>query len=335
VRADYVLRRFGILIVIVWLAATINFFLPRLGGQNPIREKLMQQALQGGYLQTGLEAIVKEYEAKFGLDKPLWQQYLTYLADTARFDFNYSIANYPMRVTELMAQALPWTIGLLFTTTILAFVLGTLLGALLAWPRAPRWLVEFLLPPLLTLSAIPYYLLGLILLWIFSFQAKLLPIFGGYTAGTIPEVSLSFWLDIGQHALLPALSIILAAIGFWALGMRAMMVTTQGEDFVTFGEAKGLKSGTLFLRYAMRNAMLPQVTSLGLALGHILSGAVLVEVVFAYPGIGTVLYRSIRAFDYFAIQGMVFAVIVSIAVATMVLDVIYPLLDPRITYRRA
>jgi peptide/nickel transport system permease protein len=334
VRVDYVLKRLGLLVLVVWLAATINFLLPRLSGQNPIREKLMQQALQGGYVQAGMQEMVKEYEAKFGLDKPLWEQYLSFIADTARLDFNYSIANYPKKVTELMADALPWTIGLLSLTTILAFALGTFLGALLAWPRAPRFL-EVLLPPLLTLSAIPYYLLGLVLLWLFSFQAKLLPIFGGYTAGTIPSVTPEFWLDILRHATLPALSIILAAIGFWALGMRAMMITTQGEDFVTFAEAKGLKSGTLFFRYAIRNAMLPQVTGLGLALGHILSGAVLVEVVFAYPGIGTVLYRSIRAFDYFAIQGMVFAVIVSIALATFILDVIYPLIDPRITYRRA
>jgi peptide/nickel transport system permease protein len=333
-RADYVVRRLFLLVLIIWLAATINFFLPRLSGQDPIREKLIQQSVQGGYLQQGIQETAKEYERKFGLDRPLWQQYLTFLSDTARLDFNYSMANYPKRVTEMMAEALPWTIGLLTLTTVLAFALGTFLGALLAWPRAPRFL-EVLLPPLLTLSAIPYYLLGLVLLWIFSFQAKLLPIFGGYTAGTIPEASLGFWLDILRHATLPALSIILAAIGFWALGMRAMMITTQGEDFVTFAEAKGLKSGTLFFRYAIRNAMLPQVTGLGLALGHILSGAVLVEVVFAYPGIGTVLYRSIRAFDYFAIQGMVFAVIVSIAIATFILDVIYPLIDPRITYRRA
>jgi peptide/nickel transport system permease protein len=332
---DYLLKRLLFLVMIIWLAATINFFLPRLSGQDPIREKLYQQMLQGGFMAAGLQETTQEYERKFGLDKPLWQQYLTFLADTSRLDFNYSIANYPKKVTEMMAEALPWTIGLLTVTTLMAFGLGTFLGALLAWPRAPRFLVNFLLPPLLTLSAIPYYLLGLVLLWIFAFQSKLFPIFGAYTPGTIPELSLAFWLDIAHHAVLPALSIVLAAIGFWALGMRAMMITTQGDDFMTFAEAKGLKGSTLFWRYAVRNALLPQVTGLGLALGHILSGAVLVEVVFSFPGIGTVLYRSIRAFDYFAIQGMVFAVIVSIAVATFVLDVIYPIVDPRITYRRA
>jgi peptide/nickel transport system permease protein len=334
-RADYLAKRLGLLAVVIWLAATINFFLPRLSGGNPIRTQLLQQAATGGYIQTGIEEMVREYDKKFGLDKPLWQQYLTYLGDALRLDFNYSMANYPRRVNDIMAEALPWTIGLLLTTTLLSFAVGTLLGAILAWPRAPRGLVNALLPPFLTLSAVPYYLLGLILLWVFAFQARWFPIFGGYTPGAIPEMSLAFWADIARHSVLPALSIVLASVGFWALGMRAMMITVLGEDFVRFAEAKGLKGRTVFLRYAARNALLPQVTALGLTLGHILSGAVLVEIVFGYPGIGTVLYRSIRAYDYFAIQGIVFSVIVSIALVTVLLDLVYPRLDPRISYQRA
>ena len=335
-RADYVLRRFGIFLLIVWLAATLNFFLPRLSSQNPIRDKLVQQAVTGGYMQAGIQDMVKEYEEKFGLDKPLWQQYITYWSDLARLDFNYSIANYPKKVTTMIEQALPWTIGLLGVTTLLAFLIGTFLGALMGWPKAPKFINNILLPPLLTFSAIPYYVLGLLLLYIFAFQAKWLPIFGGYTAGVIPNwSSLAFWWDIAQHAFLPALSIILAAIGFWGLGMRAMMVTTQGEDYMIFAEAKGLKGSTLFLRYAVRNALLPQVTSLALQLGHILSGAVLVEVVFSFPGIGTTLFQAIRANDYFVTQGIILGVIASLGITTFILDLIYPILDPRITYRRA
>ena len=136
------------------------------------------------------------------------------------------------------------------------------------------------------------------------------------------------------HALLPAMSIVLVATGGWALGMRGMMVTTMGEDYVTFAEAKGLKSSTIFLRYCVRNAMLPQTTALALALGQILSGAVLVEVIFGYPGIGALLFQAIRENDYFLIQGIVFTVIVALGLATFVLDVVYPWLDPRISYRR-
>jgi peptide/nickel transport system permease protein len=224
-------------------------------------------------------------------------------------------------------------VGLLGTTTLLSFGIGTLLGALLAWPGAPHWM-RWLMPPLLALHAIPFFLLGLILMYLLAFQLPLLPIFGGYTAGAIPSFSLGFAWDVLSHALLPALSIVLVATGGWALGMRGMMVTTMGEDYVTFADAKGLKSATIFLRYCLRNAILPQTTALALALGQILSGAVLVEVIFGYPGIGALLFQAIRENDHFLIQGIVFTVIVALGLATFVLDVVYPWLDPRISYRR-
>jgi len=331
---DYVLKRFGIFLLIIWAAATLNFFIPRLGSRSPIEDKLMTQAATGGYLQQGVGEMVKEYEAKFGLDKPLWQQYFIYLGDVARFDFNYSIANYPRRVIDILLEGLPWTMALLTTTTLLSFVVGNLLGAFLGWPRAPRWL-HFLMPPLLALHALPFFLLGLILVYIIGFTLQLLPLYGGFTTGTIPTWNWSFALDVIRHAMLPALSIVLVSIGGWALGMRAMMVTTQGEDYTTFADAKGLRPRTIFFRYAIRNALLPQCTALALVLGQILSGAVLVEVIFGYPGIGTVLFQAIRGSDFFLVQGIVFVVIMSIGIATFILDLVYPLLDPRISYQRA
>jgi peptide/nickel transport system permease protein len=160
-----------------------------------------------------------------------------------------------------------------------------------------------------------------------------LPLFGAYTAGTIPNRSdPSFLLDVVDHSILTALSIILAALGFWALGMRAMMVSVQSDDYVQFADAKGLKNRTVFYRYAGRNALLPQITALGPTIGQILSGALLVEIVFQYRGIGTVLYKSIRGYDFFVIQGIIFGVIVSITIATLVLDLIYPKIDPRISF---
>lgn len=332
-RADYVAKRFGVFLLIVWLAATLNFFLPRLSGQDPVRATLLQQAQLGGYVQAGIEAMVKEYEQRFGLDKPLWRQYLTYLYDVSRLDFNYSIAYYPRTVGEIIGEAIPWTVGLLGITTLLSFTIGTFLGALLAWPRAPRWMA-WLMPPLWAFHAIPFFLLGLILMYLLAFQIKLFPMMGGYTAGSFPGLTLEFVWDVIVHALLPAMSIVLVATGGWALAMRGMMVTTQGEDYVTFAEAKGLKSRTIFLRYCIRNAILPQTTALALALGQILSGAVLVEVIFNYPGIGTLLFRAIKENDHFLIQGIVFLVIVALGLTTLILDVLYPMLDPRITYRR-
>jgi len=333
VRADYLAKRVGVFLLIVWLAATLNFFLPRLSGQDPVRATLLQQASLGGHVQTGLEAMVKEYEQRFGLDQPLWKQYVTYLRGVARFDFNYSISSYPRTVREIIADAIPWTVGLLGITTLLSFTIGTLLGALLAWPGAPRWM-RLLMPPLWALHAIPFFLLGLILMYVLAFRMQLLPMFGGYTAGAFPSLTLRFVGDVIAHSILPALSIVLVATGGWALGMRGMMVTTQGEDYVTFAEAKGLRRLTIFLRYCVRNAILPQTTALALALGNILSGAVLVEVIFGYPGVGTILFHAIRENDHFLIQGIVFTVIVALGVATLILDVLYPLLDPRISYRR-
>jgi peptide/nickel transport system permease protein len=325
----------GIFFAVVWAASTLNFLLPRLSTQNPVRDKLLSQAASTGYLQLAIEEMIKEYETKFGLDKPLWQQYLTYLGDVLRGDFGYSITNYPRTVLSMMQDSIPWTIALLSVTTLFAFTIGTLLGALMGWPRAPKFIATYLFPPLLTFSAVPFYLLGLLLVYVFSFQNKIFPTLGGYTVGTIPDWSdPAFWLDVVYHSILPALAIILGSIGFWALGMRAMMVTTQGEDFMVFAEAKGLKGNTLFMRYALRNALLPQTTALALALGQILSGAVLVEVIFSYPGIGTTLFHAIRENDYFLIQGIIIGIIASLGLATLILDLIYPRLDPRITYRR-
>ena len=331
---DYVAKRIGMFFLVVWLAATINFFLPRLGGQDPVREMMIQQAALGGNAQTGLEEMIKIYNEKFGLNTPLWQQYFNYLGDMSRLDFNYSIAHYPQRVSEIIARALPWTLVLLTTTTLFSWVAGTLLGAFMAWPKSPR-ILSFLLPPLLSLSAIPYFLLGLVLIYLFAFNWRIFPLFGGYTPGTFPGLTPKFVRDALYHSILPALSIVLVSLGGWALGMRAMMVTTQGEDFVTYADAKGLKDRTIFLKYAIRNALLPQATALALVLGQIVSGAVLVEVVFSYPGIGNTLYEGIRSGDFYVVQGIVFILIVSIGLVTLFLDLIYPLFDPRITYRRA
>jgi peptide/nickel transport system permease protein len=310
--------------------------LPRLSGGNAIREALLQQAAAGGYVQSNIDQMVAEYDKEFGLDQPLPVQYVTYLWNTSHLDFGFSMANYPTRVSTLMLNALPWTLALLGISTAIAFSLGIFLGGLLAWPKTPRFLVNVLLPPFLTLSAVPYYMLGLVLLWVLSFQTHWFPLFGAYTPGTLPDwSSIDFLEDVASHSILPALSIILSSLGFWALGMRAMMVTVQHDDFVQYAEAKGLKDRTVFFRYAGRNAMLPQITALGLTIGHILSGALLVEIVFSYPGIGNVLYHSIKSYDYFAIEGIVFGVIVSITVATLVLDLIYPKIDPRISYGKA
>ena len=332
----YLAKRVGVFVAVILVASTLNFFLPRISGINPIRERLLSEIDRGGYVPgADFQATLDAYEEKFGLDKPLVTQYRNYLVDLARGDFGISIYHYPRRTADLIREALPWSIALGGVTTALGFIIGTLAGALLGWPRAPRGL-RYLFYPMLSLSAIPPYMLGLTLVFLLAFRFAWFPSFGAYSIATIPQwTDIGFLLDVGKHAILPALALILVAIGHWAIGMRGMMVTMQGEDYMSLAEFKGLRGSRIFFRYAVRNALLPQATHLLLSLGTVVSGLILIEVVFAYPGMGGLLALSVIHNDYFVLQGVVFIIIVTIAVATLILDVIYPLIDPRITYRRA
>jgi peptide/nickel transport system permease protein len=321
-------QRILLLLAVVFTAASLNFLLPKLAPKNPVEAKLLQLAESGGAL-TDIKDLVEAYEAKFGLDRPVLEQYGNYLASTARFDLGYSIAFYPARVIDLIGRALPWTIGLLLTATAIAFTLGTLLGALLAWEGAPRAL-SFFAPGVMVLAALPYYLLGLVLIYVFAFSWKLFPLQGGFGITTIIGWRWSFVLEILSHSILPALSIVLASIGSWALAMRGMMVTVQGEDYMAYAEANGLSPRRRFLSYGLRNALLPQVTALALQIGHLAAGAVLVERVFGYPGLGNLLFQAIEQNDYFVIYGVVFIIVVMIAAMMLLVDLIYPWLDPRI-----
>src|SRR5437868_14870362 len=215
-RTDYLVKRVGLFILILWLASTVNFFLPRLGGQDPIRAQLGAQAAMGGASQVGARAMIAEYDKRFGLDKPILEQYFTYLGDTARLEFNFSMAGYPTKVIDLIGRSLPWTIVLLGVTTLLAWTLGTVIGAILTQPNAPR-ILRFILPPILTLSAIPFFLLGLLLIYLLGFQLSWFPLAGGYDQGLLPSLDPKVVLNMVYHSILPALSIILASIGFWTL----------------------------------------------------------------------------------------------------------------------
>jgi len=307
----YVARRCAMCCLVVWLALTVNFILPRVATPDISRPR-------GGIAQ------------QLRLEQPILQQYVGYLSDLTHLDLNYSLSSYPNRVSDVIGAALPWTLALLGTTSTLAWVLGSLLGAALAWPSQAR-LAQFLFPPLMILSAAPYFITAMLLLYVLAFRLQLFPLGGGYDLGTRPDLSPAFGLNVVQHAALPALSIILASIATWGISMRGLIVTLKGEDFMLFAEAKGLRHYTIFLRYAMRNALLPQVTGFGIALGQIVSGALLVEAVFRYPGLGGVLLRAILTRDYLLEQGIVLIIVVSIALATLLLDLLYPLLDPRLT----
>jgi peptide/nickel transport system permease protein len=330
-RIQYVLKRLVVLFLVLWAAATVNFFVPRLSDRNPVREKILSMAASGGAYAQEIDAMAEAWEKRFGLDQPLWKQYLNYLWDMARLDFGYSLSQFPKRVNEQIGEALPWSIGLVATASIISMIIGSTMGALIAWPKSPKF-VNYLVAPLVTFSAVPYYILGLVLIYVFAVRLRIFPIQGGHSIGAIPSRDLSWYLDIAHHAILPALSIIISRIGIQAMTMRGTMTTISGEDYMLLAEAKGLKGKRIFWRYGVRNASLPQVTNLALDLGFVVSGLVLVEIVFSYPGVGGLLLTSITFSDYNTIYGIVFLTILAIGLATLLLDLIYPLLDPRINY---
>jgi peptide/nickel transport system permease protein len=324
-----ILRRAIMVLAVVWAAGTINFFIPHIAPKNPIAEKLTQMAGTSGVDPTKIKEMADAFNAKFGLDQPLWAQYLKYLHDVFTLDFGQSITQYPARVSDLIGAAMPWTLGLMVSTTLISFILGTLLGAAAAWRRDSR-ILQVLSPLMMVFSAIPFYLIGLMLIYFLAAKLEWFPLSGGYGIVSIPEWSWDFALEVFYHSLLPALSIVIASVGTWAIGMRGMMVTVEGEDYMTFAEAKGLRPGRLFYRYGVRNAILPQVTALALYFGQIVTGAVLVEIVFSYPGVGSLLLDSIKLYDFPTIYGIVFILTLTVALSMLLVDLVYPLLDPRV-----
>ncbi|MDQ6671341.1 MAG: ABC transporter permease [Chloroflexota bacterium] len=329
---QYVVKRVLQLLLIVFIAVTINFGIPRLIPGDPVESALQTKLAMTGSANVDIQAVAAAYRAKFGLDKPVWQQYLSYWGSIFSRDLGVSLVDFPQPVVEKIQSAVPWTLGLLTVSTVISFFVGSLLGALIAWPRAPRFL-HFLVPPFMLLSSVPFFLLGIILLFTFSVIVPWFPPGGGFDPVSILRPDLPTIADILYHAILPALALVLGSIGFWGLGMRAMMVSVLGEDYITFAESRGLPRPRVFLWYGMRNALLPQVTSLAISLGSILSGAVLVEVIFNYPGLGGILFLAISGKDYFVIQGIVLMLILALALSLFVVDLIYPLIDPRIRYQ--
>jgi peptide/nickel transport system permease protein len=326
-----VAKRLAFLFLVIWSASTIVFFIPRLSTRNAIRERFAELARTGGFAPDDLEAIITSYSQQFGLDKPLLEQYFSYLGNVLRFDFGYSLQRYPSTVTDLIMQSIPWTLGLLVVTTILSFIIGNLLGAIAAWPKAPRWM-RAVATPFVLLTGVPPVIMGVLLLFFIGFRLNWLPLGGAYSMGTIPSFSLDFTLDLLSHQILPALSLILGSVGGWVLSMRGMGITIQGEDYVNFAEHKGLNGRVIFRDYYLRNALLPQVTGFALALGTVVTSAIVVEGIFGLPGIGTTLNNAIRSNDFPVIYGIVLFITIAIAVLMTLLEFIYPLIDPRIKH---
>jgi len=326
------IKRLLVFLTTILIAITINFLVVRLTPVDPIAGLLGRMASRGMSIEGG-DQIVAFYRETFALDEPLFIQYLIYLKNLLSGNLGYSLSYFPQTVESVLLRAIPWSVGLLFSGVAIAFVLGNLLGALAVWPGASR-IMKGLTYGFITLAAVPFYILALILLYVFAFMWPILPTGGAFPVGATRDFSLTTILHFINHATLPVLAIALGLVGFWALSMRGVMTSVLGQDYLNYARIKGLRTGSIFLHYGLRNALLPQVTLLAIDMGKLISGQVLVEAIFNYPGVGTVLFNALRTADYFVIQGTVLFIIISVSSAMLMVDLIYPLLDPRIRQGR-
>lgn len=306
----------------LWAAITINFFLPRLMKGDAVDAYL---ARNRNVTPEAAEAL----RALLGLDTDasLWQQYVDYWGLLLRGDLGISLLHGMRPVTEVIGQSLIWTVELVGFATLVAFAIGTVGGAIVGWRRGSR--LDALIPITTFLSTIPYFWLGLLAIALFSVLLGWFPIGKAYGVGVTPEFSLEFIGEVIHHGFLPAATIVVASIGGWMLGMRNMMLTVLDEDYVTVAQAKGMPNQRVLWRYAARNAVLPQIQSFALALGFIVGGTIVMEVVFSYPGVGKLLLDATNAKDYALMQGVFLVITVSVLLANLLADVAYAFLDPR------
>ena len=326
---NYLVRRLLVFALTVWVAATLIFIIPRLAPGDPIGAMIARMSRQEGFVENA-DLIIEAWRKRFGLDDPLHVQYFRFIGNTLRMDLGYSLANFPSKVTDLVARRLPWTIGLVGIATAIFFTVGNLCGALLAWYKTPK-LLRVLIPISMSFTSVPPALFSLLLVYIFGFLIPIFPQVNAYGRGMVPEFTLEFIGSVLYHGFLPAMSIVLVTFGYWALGMRGMMVTIEGEDYMILAQAKGLKPFYVLYRYMIRNAILPQMTALAVSIGTLVSGSVLVEIMFTYNGMGSLIYDGIANQDFGLIQGTSFILIVTSALAVLIIDLTYPLIDPRIS----
>lgn len=327
---SYVWARLSRFLFTVWLGATVIFVVPRLSRSDPT-DAIIGRLVSSGSRVENADAIIAAYRQRFGLDDSIWVQYGRYLMNLVRFDNGYSVVEFPTTVDSLVLSALLWTSGLMGAAIVISFLVGNVIGTLLGWERTPRWLNRILTVPLV-FTALPAFMVGLLLINVISYNLDWLPPNGAYDPSVEPGWSAAFVASVIEHAILPVTAVVMVTMGGWALSMRGMMITTAGEEYVRLAEAKGLRARRVLFSYQVRNAILPQVTRLGITLGSIASGFVVIERVFNYPGLGMRLFRAVTRNDYPVIQGVAWYLILGVAFAVLVVDLVCPLIDPRISH---
>jgi peptide/nickel transport system permease protein len=324
-------RRIGFYAVTLWIAVSLNFLLPRLLPGDPytiLIAKLQRNGEVSPAIQQSIQLLLGATE-----DQSLWEQYVSYWGNLLSGDLGVSVTQFPTPVTDLIGGALPWTIGLVGTATVISFVLGVGLGAWAGWRRG-SW-VDGVIPSTTLLQSLPYFWVALLFIYVFSVELGWFPIIGAYDVFTFngPELTWAFVGSVLFHAILPAVTIVISSVGAWMLGMRNMMVSTLSEDYITTARAKGLDTRRIALTYAVRNAAIPSVNGFGVALAFVVAGSLVTEQVFSYPGLGKLMIEAVRNNDYALMQGVFLMITLAVLAALLVMDLVHGLIDPRARHR--
>lgn len=323
----YLLNKFTWFLVAFTLALIFNFLLIRLIPGNPVDTMMARMSAGGGATGPAQQKIYEDYIQEFGLNDPLWEQFFVYVGNLAHGDLGKSFAQYPTPVTTLISQALPWTIALQLPAILIGWILGNILGVLTAYRKGLLDKIGF--PVALFISNMPFYCLSILLLYVFAVIWHIFPPVGGYGFDMSPNFSWDFIVSAAQHYVLPFLSLVLVFIGGQAIGMRSMSIYELDTDYVRYSRSLGVSDNRI-VRYIFRNAMLPQVTGLALSIGGLVSGALITEIVFSYPGIGTQLFSSIRQEDYPTVQGITLIIMIAVLLSNFLVEIAYGFIDPRI-----
>jgi peptide/nickel transport system permease protein len=316
-------RRLTLYLLTAIVAISVNFFIPRLMPGNPVEAAI-------GHMQSQVTpATIRALDLQYGINTKvsLLGQYFHYWNQLLQGNLGISFSAYPATVVSVIRAALPWTIGLVGLATIISFAAGTLIGIAAAWRRG-SWL-DNLLPAMTFFQAAPYFFVAILMVAVFATKLGWFPQNSGYNTTTLnPGLNWPFISDLIDHAILPALTIVVGSIAGWIISMRNMMLTTMDEDYVLIAEAKGLANRRV-IGYAARNAILPSVSGFSLAIGFVVSGSLLTEIVFSYPGIGYILLQAIGSEDYPLLQGIFLIITFAVLAANLIADFAYSFLDPR------
>ena len=326
---EYLLRRLAQFALVVFIGINIAFVITHATPIDPVEQTISATTAFGSTSPEAIAMMRQSLRELYGLEGGLWQQYSGFWRRVVVLDFGPSLSAFPTPVSTLIWRALPWTAGLLLVSTLLTWVLGNLLGGLAGYLRDnPLLRVAGLLA--MGLHPIPYYIIAFVLLVVFGYLWPVLPISGGAQMNLARGFNLDFVLSVLKHSVLPVLSLVMVGLGGWFMGMRALVSNIVSEDYVVYAELGGVARGRILRSYVMRNALGPQVTGLALSLGGIFNGAIITEQVFGYPGIGSLLVDAVHAGDYSLVLGLTSVSIVAVSFAVLVIDLLYPLIDPRV-----